>query len=169
MIAMVLMYTSRYFAKGERANRLMEVFMTLTYIVCCGKLAIVLHKFVCLHWNDCASLMTLDHSDGEDWRCGTSPRNSTTSNDTKRSQACDCKSNRMSVNDTVIETKRLVLVLPYLRADWTAVSNRHSRYVCAPSCNSNSPGPHALRKLSNVSKNWNPAEPGTCTIDGLAL
>ena len=43
-VFMVLLYVSRYCAKGERTNRAMEVFMTMTYLVCVGKITIAICK-----------------------------------------------------------------------------------------------------------------------------
>ncbi|KAH8704628.1 hypothetical protein GQ44DRAFT_732250 [Phaeosphaeriaceae sp. PMI808] len=37
---MCLLFASRFYAKGERTNKSMEVFMTLTYLVCVGKITI---------------------------------------------------------------------------------------------------------------------------------
>jgi hypothetical protein len=39
-----LLYTSRYLAKGERTNLSMEILLTLTYVVCVGKIAIAFRK-----------------------------------------------------------------------------------------------------------------------------
>lgn len=39
-IFMVLLYISRYLAKGERVNLSMEILMTMTYVVCISKIAI---------------------------------------------------------------------------------------------------------------------------------
>jgi hypothetical protein len=39
-IFLTLLYTSRYLAKGERKNLSMEVFMTMTYILCVAKIII---------------------------------------------------------------------------------------------------------------------------------
>jgi hypothetical protein len=36
----ILLYTSRYLAKGERANLSMQILLTLAYIVCVGKITI---------------------------------------------------------------------------------------------------------------------------------
>ncbi|KAF1842840.1 uncharacterized protein K460DRAFT_356651 [Cucurbitaria berberidis CBS 394.84] len=41
-VFIALLYTSRYLAKGERANLSMEILMTLTYIVCVLKITIAL-------------------------------------------------------------------------------------------------------------------------------
>jgi hypothetical protein len=41
---MALMYASRYYAKGERANLWMEAFMTMTYLVCQGKITVAICK-----------------------------------------------------------------------------------------------------------------------------
>jgi hypothetical protein len=40
----VLLYTSRYLSKGERANLSMQILLTLTYIVCVGKITIAFRK-----------------------------------------------------------------------------------------------------------------------------
>ena len=39
-IFVVLLWTSRYYAKGERTNSAMEMFMTSTYLACCGKITV---------------------------------------------------------------------------------------------------------------------------------
>jgi hypothetical protein len=40
----VLLYISRYSAKGGRANLSMEILVTLTYVVCTGKIIIAFHS-----------------------------------------------------------------------------------------------------------------------------
>jgi hypothetical protein len=40
-----LMYASRWCGKGERKSRSMEVFMTISYFVCLGKIAVAICKF----------------------------------------------------------------------------------------------------------------------------
>ncbi|KAF2825050.1 hypothetical protein CC86DRAFT_408187 [Ophiobolus disseminans] len=41
-VFILLLWTSRYYAAKERRNSVMEIFMTLTYITCCGKIAVVI-------------------------------------------------------------------------------------------------------------------------------
>jgi hypothetical protein len=43
-----LLHTSRYLAKGERTDISMEILLTLTYVVCVGKIVIAFRKFVSL-------------------------------------------------------------------------------------------------------------------------
>lgn len=40
-----LMYASRWCGKGERKSRSMEVFMTISYLICLGKIAVAICKF----------------------------------------------------------------------------------------------------------------------------
>jgi hypothetical protein len=40
-----LMWTSRWCARKERKNIAIEIFMTLTWVVCCGKIAVALRTF----------------------------------------------------------------------------------------------------------------------------
>jgi hypothetical protein len=49
-VFMVLLYLSRYYAKGERANMSMEIFMTLAYVVCVGKITVVICKYPNLYF-----------------------------------------------------------------------------------------------------------------------
>lgn len=44
-IFMILLYTSRYLARGERSNMSMEIFMTLTYMVCLGKIVVAIRQY----------------------------------------------------------------------------------------------------------------------------
>ncbi|KAH7070341.1 hypothetical protein BKA63DRAFT_578896 [Paraphoma chrysanthemicola] len=41
-VFMILMYASRYVSKGERTNQSMEVFLTLSYLICIGKITIMI-------------------------------------------------------------------------------------------------------------------------------
>jgi ABC-type Na+ efflux pump permease subunit len=41
-VFMILMYASRYVSKGERTNKSMEVLLTLTYLICIGKITIMI-------------------------------------------------------------------------------------------------------------------------------
>lgn len=43
-VVMMLMVLSRYFAHGERTNYSMEVFLTMTYLVCMGKVTTAICK-----------------------------------------------------------------------------------------------------------------------------
>jgi hypothetical protein len=43
-IVILLMYAARWVAKGERRNLSMEVYMTLTYAVCLGKISVAICK-----------------------------------------------------------------------------------------------------------------------------
>lgn len=40
-----LMYASRWCAKGERKSMSMEIFMTISYFVCLGKIAVAICEF----------------------------------------------------------------------------------------------------------------------------
>lgn len=45
-VVMLLMYAARWVAKGERRNLSMEVYMTLTYVVCLGKITVAIRQYL---------------------------------------------------------------------------------------------------------------------------
>jgi hypothetical protein len=94
---MALMYALRYYARGERANLWMETFMTITYVVCQGKITVAICKAVRMVV-DKAALMVLC-SDRQDWWRRTPSRHVTTENHTECDEVVGSTTDCVSVDD----------------------------------------------------------------------
>lgn len=131
-VFMVLLYLSRYYAKGERANTSMEVFMTLAYMVCVGKITVAICKYsnnsIHLPFRSSRHLRHLTNhlnSVRQNRRHGPPRPHPSTTNPHDYAQTRNCQSNCLPDDDFPFQTRYTLPLSPHPRTSREVVPHRH--------------------------------------------